>query len=235
MILTCPNCQTQFAIDAALLSPKGRKVKCSRCKHDWYEQPPVLEQNESEAEADTVISELEAKVEQSSTAPAAQKTGSALESPAKATKAPPPPKAAGPALKIATVAIWLLAAGSVFLALLPMLGDSPLSRGLSLQPTRDFAMQEIGLSLKGGKDKKVGIVFNGAVLNLKAETKPAPIVTITLYDHLDREMRSLAYEFPTANVGPQGTLAFDPKINNIPDSLSRVVLELGNAAERSLR
>lgn len=39
MILTCPHCETQFTIDAALLKPKGRKVKCSSCEEVWFEKP----------------------------------------------------------------------------------------------------------------------------------------------------------------------------------------------------
>lgn len=39
MNIDCPNCSTKFSLDAALLGPLGRRVKCSVCGHQWYAQP----------------------------------------------------------------------------------------------------------------------------------------------------------------------------------------------------
>ena len=35
MILSCPSCATQYAIDEAQLGPGGRTVRCSACKTTW--------------------------------------------------------------------------------------------------------------------------------------------------------------------------------------------------------
>jgi predicted Zn finger-like uncharacterized protein len=35
MILSCPSCATQYAIDEAQLGPAGRTVRCSACKTTW--------------------------------------------------------------------------------------------------------------------------------------------------------------------------------------------------------
>lgn len=40
MILSCPECHTRFAIDAQALRPDGRKVKCGKCEHVWFEEAP---------------------------------------------------------------------------------------------------------------------------------------------------------------------------------------------------
>ena len=40
MILGCPECHTRFAIDAQALRPDGRRVKCGKCEHVWFEEPP---------------------------------------------------------------------------------------------------------------------------------------------------------------------------------------------------
>ena len=40
MILSCPDCSTRFAIDPEKLLPDGRRVKCSKCAHVWYESAP---------------------------------------------------------------------------------------------------------------------------------------------------------------------------------------------------
>jgi predicted Zn finger-like uncharacterized protein len=40
MILTCPSCAKRFLLDAALLGT-GRRVRCGRCAHTWYQEPPA--------------------------------------------------------------------------------------------------------------------------------------------------------------------------------------------------
>jgi len=37
MILNCPSCGTRFLIDPTLLEPDGRRVRCGRCSHSWYQ------------------------------------------------------------------------------------------------------------------------------------------------------------------------------------------------------
>ncbi len=43
MIITCPNCETRFKIDAAALAPRGKMVRCSQCGHRWFAEPPAEE------------------------------------------------------------------------------------------------------------------------------------------------------------------------------------------------
>jgi predicted Zn finger-like uncharacterized protein len=39
MILTCPECRTQFSINPAALGTSGRTVRCTRCAATWHQQP----------------------------------------------------------------------------------------------------------------------------------------------------------------------------------------------------
>ena len=39
MIVTCPSCYIKFKVDSAALGAKGRKVRCSKCAHDWFQVP----------------------------------------------------------------------------------------------------------------------------------------------------------------------------------------------------
>lgn len=39
MIVTCPSCETSFAVDESLLGPRGRKVRCGECAHRWHQLP----------------------------------------------------------------------------------------------------------------------------------------------------------------------------------------------------
>ena len=45
MLITCPNCEKKFQIDAALVPEKGRDLQCGSCNHAWFYKP----ENESEA------------------------------------------------------------------------------------------------------------------------------------------------------------------------------------------
>ncbi|HET7575382.1 MAG TPA: zinc-ribbon domain-containing protein [Sphingomicrobium sp.] len=46
MILTCPNCGTQYVVKDGAVPPGGRQVRCTACKHSWHQDP------ESPARAD---------------------------------------------------------------------------------------------------------------------------------------------------------------------------------------
>jgi predicted Zn finger-like uncharacterized protein len=39
MILTCPQCSTQFAVPPNAITADGRKVRCAKCKHVWHQYP----------------------------------------------------------------------------------------------------------------------------------------------------------------------------------------------------
>jgi predicted Zn finger-like uncharacterized protein len=40
VIISCPACATRFSLDAALLGPTGRNVRCAKCQHKWKQEPP---------------------------------------------------------------------------------------------------------------------------------------------------------------------------------------------------
>ena len=39
MILTCPNCGTQYVVKDGAIPPEGRQVRCASCKHSWHQDP----------------------------------------------------------------------------------------------------------------------------------------------------------------------------------------------------
>ncbi|MCL6730897.1 zinc-ribbon domain-containing protein [Sphingomonas hankyongi] len=63
MILTCPNCGTQYVVKDGAIPPQGRQVRCASCKHSWHQDPepgsgaddsPVEEHEAAEPEGETI-------------------------------------------------------------------------------------------------------------------------------------------------------------------------------------
>lgn len=44
MILTCPNCSTQYAVKDGAIPPQGRQVRCAACRHSWHQYPDDSEE-----------------------------------------------------------------------------------------------------------------------------------------------------------------------------------------------
>jgi predicted Zn finger-like uncharacterized protein len=39
MILTCPECGTQYVVKDGAIPPGGRQVRCASCRHSWHQDP----------------------------------------------------------------------------------------------------------------------------------------------------------------------------------------------------
>jgi predicted Zn finger-like uncharacterized protein len=53
MILTCPDCGTQYVVKDDAIPPEGRQVRCAACKHSWHQDPePQSAEAPVEAEPD---------------------------------------------------------------------------------------------------------------------------------------------------------------------------------------
>ena len=71
MILTCPECGTQYVVKDGAIPPEGRQVRCAACKHSWHQEPEEagapLEQQPAAAEAAVEASPAEADTDEAET------------------------------------------------------------------------------------------------------------------------------------------------------------------------
>ena len=50
MILTCPNCGTQYVVKDGAIPPQGRQVRCAACKNSWHQDPEAHSEPDSGTE-----------------------------------------------------------------------------------------------------------------------------------------------------------------------------------------
>ena len=102
MIIACPACGTRYAVPDAAIGNEGRTVRCAKCKHSWFQDPP---QSVEDAAAATAPSP--APAEPAATRPApppvAEPVATTAPSPAPQSFAPAPdpepePEAPGPSV-----------------------------------------------------------------------------------------------------------------------------------------
>jgi predicted Zn finger-like uncharacterized protein len=70
MILTCPNCATQYVVKDGAIPPQGRQVRCASCKHSWHQDPEPAAELQLGAEAEAT-EDAEAEPHEESIAEAA--------------------------------------------------------------------------------------------------------------------------------------------------------------------
>ena len=51
MILTCPACATRFLVPDAAFGAAPRRVRCGKCKHEWFAEPPAAAEAPSALDA----------------------------------------------------------------------------------------------------------------------------------------------------------------------------------------
>ncbi|GAB5348330.1 zinc-ribbon domain-containing protein [Alteriqipengyuania sp. 357] len=229
MILTCPACDTRYAVPDSAIGADGRTVRCARCRHSWFQEGTEL---------DLETLEKEGLVEAEPSPPQAERQPwhdvppiGGEDRPEKPSvddrsqfSAEPPFRPRRNPLKMWGMAASLfavIAIGTIAAVSYAGLPDwVPVSR-----PT--FAMNEPDLVLEFPADQQdrrtlpdgseyFGVA--GQIKNVGRETKAVPPVLIVLYDSRNRRVYNWEILPRQGRLRPGETLSINEAITDLPKS-----------------
>lgn len=214
MIISCPQCDARYEVDAQVLSPNGRQVRCAKCGHLWTERPPAgpadLEDLEY-AEEDPTLDDFRATRRAIGKQSKGKKRGSAI--------------AAWAALAAAIVVI--IGGGIVARNQIVSIWE-PAARiyetvGLSLD-VRDFGLDVQVTSLRQRRNEANELVIDvtGEIVNTSTDVKMVPELEGALLDVRQRPIHSWRFSAGAGELNPGEATEFKTEVVNPPDGAREV-------------
>lgn len=221
MILTCPDCQTRFAIDAAHLAPNGRRVKCGKCAHVWFESMP--EPDEDDDAAPISVTPFEPEPEDD--AGPVRRNVPAI----------PGVRARGGArtawmvcavLLIAILATLWFGRGPIALAV-PQAEAVYATFGIdAFPPPGDGLEIEFNVSAEGGK-----LALKGEVINISNGARDIPELFVLISDADKNRLKSWSFVMETRRLGPGERAPFTSQTDEVPPKAANVSVLFTNPDE----
>ena len=207
MILTCPECDTQYFADDATIGDSGRTVKCAACGHSWFVPGRVGQASDSNADND------EAEVKAAMGAHEAYRQ-SVREKRRKKSR-------------FAAVMSWGISAGIFFLigaGTILMRNDivKIWPQSASAYTMIGFEVNQFGLDFTSTDyrrtfDNTTPILnVSGTVLNVSNSSQQAPDVRVGLRDDNGREVAHILAKIKPVSIAPGSEGSFIAILENPP-------------------
>jgi predicted Zn finger-like uncharacterized protein len=235
MILTCPECATRYQTDASHFSPDGRKVRCAKCGHVWFQAAPAIE--------------AEARVED--TPPMARPATPPVTMPERS----PPPREAAPSWQAPpqerTWPLERLGLGFGWAALAAVvlaMGWSTVHyreniatlwpQSSSLYRAMGLTVNARGIEIESGdknahfetEDGQDVLVITGRLVNISSHELSVPQINVSLTDAAKRELYHWNFAPGVATLHPGQSAPFHTRLPNPPAATKNISLRF---AERS--
>lgn len=223
MILECPACENRYLVDPRAISGKGRTVRCAKCKHQWFAAP-----TEEVEEALQAMEQVEEASPKTKPVPPGSSVPAAF---AAAHRTPPALKWATCALLLAFMAVSAVYFRPLVIQLAPV--AAPVYAKLGLYDTSGIVIADLAYN-KGQVDKKDNHELSGYLVNTSIEPRILPVVNVLLLGNegIVLKRRTVA---ESGQLQPGERKFFNRAIETSPESVKRVVVELGNPLELKLR
>ncbi len=218
MILSCPNCQTRFSVQAQNLGPAGRKVRCAKCSHVWLAQQPA-------AAAPPAVDPYPPPAPDPVVAPPPPRADTRQDA-GRASRAAPSQarrRGGGPLAAFA----WIL----LFIVVVGVAAGGYFARGWIVDqwPQAEHVYNWIGIPLPliqvaetfeepGVRDGSAVVTLGGVLVNNDDKPRQTSFLTYTLNDADGDPLRSWSIPPPVSQLGPGETAAFESVITRNSDA-----------------
>ena len=245
MILTCPNCATRYTVDDAKFPAAGRKVRCAKCAHVWFQPGPAAEPvaaTEAPASAPGRALRSAPPVSAAASPPASarivERVAEAMPAPAAAADFVPPrsePEAAiheqprmGAGARLALIAGWV---GLILVVLLIGVSAVRYRQEIStVWPQSAGVYKSLGLpvnahgvdivkvdSHRESEDGQVVLAVTGRILNAGSRELPVPqSLRVTLSDAANHELYHWTFAPSAQTLKPGQSVPFLTRLSSPP-------------------
>ncbi len=212
VIITCPNCKTQFTLPNTALPKAGRKVKCSKCAHLWLQKP---------------IKRTPVKKATTPAITANDATKPVVHAPA------------GEGVvrwcKTITLAASIVLLLSVVLYYQHQLAAlKPVYDAAGLYDTEGLVFTKTRVDHTRFSDKH-DFRVETEVRNESPYPKKIPPIHITVLDEAGNEMGRLTHLVELEEIAPGESAYITPEINNVVDRAHLLTLDIGNRLDIRFR
>ncbi len=240
MILTCPECATRYQIDPAQFPAEGRKVRCAKCSHVWFQAAPALE---PEPEVVHVEEPVEAAVAPEPAAPEPAAPQRAAFAPAATsyyeeeehhqTAAIPRPQRAlrGVGLALGWLALLLIVVGGGWItvrfrqdiaSLWPQTASLYKVLGLYVNTHGiEFADKNARWETENGQNV---LLISGDLVNITSHELTVPPIRVSLSDAERHELYHWSFSSAVPTLGPGKSVAFQTRLPSPPLTASHIDL-----------
>jgi predicted Zn finger-like uncharacterized protein len=227
MILTCPSCDTRYAVDGSKFPAAGRTVRCAKCSHSWHQ---AAEAPEPEAAPDLAP---EDPVAEATAAPPDVAAGDPYPVNPSSTRAYAPMAAAaepraplGP--RLAVIAGWV---GLIVVVLLIAVSAVRYRQDIAvIWPQSAGVYSSLGLPVNASgidfrqvryqrenEDGQIVLAVTGMIVNAGPRELPVPqTVRVTLSDADKRELYHWNFKPAATVLKPGQSIPFTTRLSSPP-------------------
>lgn len=228
MIITCPQCETRYTVDAASFPVSGRKVRCSKCAHVWHQVAP---------EPERVLAPEPAPASSAAGAVAPAAPGFAA---IRASVAPRPQASRRSwAERLGLIAGWTGLA--LMLVLIGWMGLRFHQQIEALWPQSSALYATFGVKMNSGGVEINDVAYrhetengqpvlevSGKLVNVSSHELAVPRVRVTLTDDGQRELYHWIYNPPQKMLGVGQSIGFSTKLTGPPPAAKHFQLHFAS-------
>jgi predicted Zn finger-like uncharacterized protein len=213
MLIRCPQCSTAFNVPTSAIGEAGRKVKCTKCSHIWFQEPLRQKDLHSFLNIEERLKPLDDVANAAANLPARMKS----------------PFNWGKLI----FATFLIGIFFVTIVLGQYYNYPVVKNYLQMERTDGLRFSDFTIS-KTINDNKYEFNITGFLINTSHETKRVPKISLEIQTKSGRILDSKKLKLPQSTIAPATQIYFNSKISGISGNAYDLELILANPWERAL-